>query len=54
MLKPGGTMVYSTCTFNPHENERILSFHKIMIWKLMSWNNREDSSHPGNGRNQDL
>ena len=27
MLKPGGTMVYSTCTFAPEENEgTILSF----------------------------
>ncbi len=26
MLKPGGTMVYSTCTFNPHENEENIEF----------------------------
>ena len=29
MLKPGGTMVYSTCTFAPEENEgTILAFLK--------------------------
>jgi len=26
MLKPGGTLVYSTCTFNPDENERNIEF----------------------------
>ncbi len=26
MLKPGGTMVYSTCTFNPDENERNIEY----------------------------
>lgn len=26
MLKPGGTLVYSTCTFNPDENERNMAF----------------------------
>lgn len=26
MLKPGGTIVYSTCTFNPHENEENIEF----------------------------
>ena len=26
MLKPGGTMVYSTCTFNPRENEENIEF----------------------------
>ncbi|HHU90673.1 MAG TPA: NOL1/NOP2/sun family putative RNA methylase [Clostridiaceae bacterium] len=26
MLKPGGTMVYSTCTFNPQENEENIEF----------------------------
>ncbi len=26
MLKPGGTIVYSTCTFNPDENERNIEF----------------------------
>lgn len=26
MLKPGGTIVYSTCTFNPDENERNMEF----------------------------
>ncbi|HBR02551.1 MAG TPA: SAM-dependent methyltransferase [Ruminiclostridium sp.] len=26
MLKPGGAMVYSTCTFNPEENERNIEF----------------------------
>ena len=25
MLKPGGRMVYSTCTFNPIENERVIA-----------------------------
>ena len=25
MLKPGGTMVYSTCTFSPEEDERMIS-----------------------------
>lgn len=25
MIKPGGRLVYSTCTFNPDENERILA-----------------------------
>lgn len=24
MLKPGGTMVYSTCTFSPEENEQVI------------------------------
>ena len=24
MLKPGGTMVYSTCTFSPEENEQVM------------------------------
>lgn len=26
MLRPGGTLVYSTCTFNPDENERNMAF----------------------------
>ncbi len=26
MLKPGGTMVYSTCTFNPQENEKNIEY----------------------------
>lgn len=26
MLKPGGMMLYSTCTFSPEENERTISF----------------------------
>ena len=26
MLKPGGLMLYSTCTFDPEENERIIEF----------------------------
>jgi NOL1/NOP2/sun family putative RNA methylase len=26
MLKPGGTIVYSTCTFNPYENEENIEF----------------------------
>ncbi len=26
MLKPGGTLVYSTCTFNPDENERNIEY----------------------------
>lgn len=26
MLKPGGIIVYSTCTFNPHENEENIEF----------------------------
>ena len=26
MLKPGGLMVYSTCTFSPEENERIINW----------------------------
>lgn len=26
MLKPGGCIVYSTCTFNPHENEKNIEF----------------------------
>ncbi len=26
MLKPGGTIVYSTCTFNPQENEENIEF----------------------------
>ena len=25
LLKPGGTMVYSTCTFNPMENECVIA-----------------------------
>ena len=25
MLKPGGKMVYSTCTFNPYENEKVIA-----------------------------
>jgi NOL1/NOP2/fmu family ribosome biogenesis protein len=24
MLRPGGSLVYSTCTFNPHENEQVI------------------------------
>lgn len=24
MLKPGGTLVYSTCTFSPEENEQVI------------------------------
>ena len=24
MLKPGGSLAYSTCTFNPHENEQVI------------------------------
>jgi 16S rRNA C967 or C1407 C5-methylase (RsmB/RsmF family) len=26
MLKPGGMMLYSTCTFSPEENEGTISF----------------------------
>lgn len=26
LLKPGGTLVYSTCTFNPEENERVVDW----------------------------
>ncbi len=26
MLKPGGTLVYSTCTFSPEEDERMISY----------------------------
>jgi 16S rRNA C967 or C1407 C5-methylase (RsmB/RsmF family) len=26
LLKPGGTLVYSTCTFSPLENERQIAF----------------------------
>lgn len=33
MLKPGGTMVYSTCTFNPDENERNIE-HFINTYNL--------------------
>lgn len=30
MLKPGGTIVYSTCTFNPDENERNMEYFMNM------------------------
>ncbi len=26
MLKPGGTMLYSTCTFSPEENEQSIEY----------------------------
>jgi 16S rRNA C967 or C1407 C5-methylase (RsmB/RsmF family) len=26
MLNPGGTLVYSTCTYNPKENESVVQF----------------------------
>lgn len=26
MLKPGGMMIYSTCTFSPEENEQIIAW----------------------------
>lgn len=38
MLKPGGVIVYSTCTFNPDENERNIEFfvtkYDLMVDKL--------------------
>lgn len=34
MLKPGGTIVYSTCTFNPDEDERNIEFF-IKTYDLM-------------------
>ena len=39
LLKPGGTLVYSTCTFNPEENELVLEwllekFPKLDIEKI--------------------
>lgn len=37
MLKPGGYMVYSTCTFSPEENERMISYFldKYKHYELM-------------------
>ncbi|MGI6085861.1 MAG: RsmF rRNA methyltransferase first C-terminal domain-containing protein, partial [Acetivibrionales bacterium] len=38
MLKPGGIIVYSTCTFNPHENEKNIEFfiknYDLMVDRL--------------------
>lgn len=39
MLKPGGYLVYSTCTFSPEENERMISsfinkFKNYEIWEI--------------------
>ena len=33
LLKPGGSMVYSTCTFNPLENEVVVAEYKSFLWK---------------------
>ena len=37
MLKPGGLIVYSTCTFNPEENEKVIAFfiNKYPEYKLV-------------------
>lgn len=53
MVKPGGRMVYSTCTFDPEENEKNLQFfldhhEEFSIEKIEDWN--EKFSH---GRTQE-
>lgn len=60
MLRPGGRLVYSTCTFAPQENEgsveRLLSFHKEM--KLLTVEKTENMSDGNpcfyNSENQEL
>ncbi len=38
LLRPGGTMVYSTCTLNPQENEEVVShLLKKRDGRLLSW-----------------
>ena len=36
MLRPGGTMVYSTCTFNDTENEGVPGVFWRCTWNLRS------------------
>ena len=39
LLRPGGTMVYSTCTINPEENEAVVNhLLKKRSARLLSWN----------------
>lgn len=45
MLRPGGRMVYSTCTFAPEENEGTISrfleqhpqFHIVPVKNIREW-----------------
>ena len=38
MLKPGGIMVYSTCTFSPEENEQVIAWNAGCIKDLIQEN----------------
>lgn len=43
MLKPGGLMLYSTCTFDPSENERIIEHLKrISEFHVLPMENYEE------------
>lgn len=53
-LKPGGTLIYSTCTFNPAENEENVEWLvsqteaiSVEVPLLPEWN--IETIHPGNG-----
>lgn len=59
MLKPGGDLVYSTCTFSPQEDEQLISYlienrpefsiKKIILDNGIEWEDKEypfDNGHP--------
>lgn len=48
MLRPGGRLVYSTCTFSPEENEGTISrFIEACPWMAIQPVNRDNSFSPG-------
>lgn len=60
MLKPGGKLVYSTCTFSPMENEQSVEYmlsldERLSLCEIDSWE-EFDEGHPewGSTNNDDL
>lgn len=55
MLRPGGYMLYSTCTFSPEENEGTIAFlmerhpefHVVEALPAKSWQEEAQVSYPG-------
>ncbi|ADL03919.1 RsmB/NOP family class I SAM-dependent RNA methyltransferase [Lacrimispora saccharolytica] len=44
MLKPGGTMVYSTCTFSPEENEQVI---EAFLFSHPDFSIKDEGKRPG-------